>query len=83
MRKLVEIGENTSRKIISKKIDDLHKIAKGLLEYETLSAEDISNILSGKEVNRASSNAENTSIDPEINKPIKNQDIKNPRPNET
>ena len=83
VRILVEIGENTSRKIISKKIDDLHKIAKGLLEYETLSAEDISNILSGKEVNRANTNAENTSIDPEINKPIKNQDIKNPRPNET
>ena len=83
VRKLVEIGENTSRKIISKKIDDLHKIAKGLLEYETLSAEDISNILSGKEVNRANTNAENTSIDPEINKPIKNRDIKNPRPNET
>ena len=83
VRKLVEIGENTSRKIISKKIDDLHKIAKGLLEYETLSAEDISNILSGKEVNRTNTNTENTSIDPEINKPIKNQDIKNPRPNET
>jgi len=83
VRKLVEIGENTSRKIISKKIDDLHKIAKGLLEYETLSAEDISNILSGKEVNKANTNVENTSIDPEINKPIKNQDIKNPRPNET
>jgi len=83
VRKLVEIGENTSRKIISKKIDDLHKIAKGLLEYETLSAEDISNILSGKEVNKANTNVENTSIDPQINKPIKNQDIKNPRPNET
>ena len=83
VRKLVEIGENTSRKIISKKIDDLHKIAKGLLEYETLSAEDISNILSGKEVNRTNTNTENTSINPEINKPIKNQDIKNPRPNET
>ena len=83
VRKLVEIGEDTSRKIISKKIDDLHKIAKGLLEYETLSAEDIGNILSGKEVNRANTNTENTSIDPEINKPIKNQDIKNPRPNET
>jgi cell division protease FtsH len=83
VRKLVEIGEDTSRKIISKKINDLHKIAKGLLEYETLSAEDISNILSGKEVNRANTNTENTSIDPEINKPIKNQDIKNPRPNET
>ena len=83
VRKLVEIGENTSRKIISKKIDDLHKIAKGLLEYETLSAEDISNILSGKEVNRTNTNTENISINPEMNKPIKNQDIKNPRPNET
>ena len=83
VRILVEIGENTSRKIISKKIDDLHKIAKGLLEYETLSAEDISNILSGKEVNRTNTNTENISINPEMNKPIKNQDIKNPRPNET
>ena len=83
VRILVEIGEKTSRKIISKKIDDLHKIAKGLLEYETLSAEDISNILSGKEVNRTNTNTENISINPEMNKPIKNQDIKNPRPNET
>ena len=58
VRKLVETGEETSRKILTKKIDDLHKVAKGLLEYETLSAEDINNILSNKEVIRA-----NTDID--------------------
>ena len=83
VRKLVEIGEETSRKILTKKIDDLHKVAKGLLEYETLSAEDINNILSGKDVNRVNTETKNVSIDPENNKPIKNSDIKNPTPNET
>ncbi len=83
VRKLVEIGEETSRKILTKKIDDLHKVAKGLLEYETLSAEDINNILSGKDVNRVNTETKNVSIDPENNKPIKNSNIKNPTPNET
>ena len=83
VRKLVEIGEETSRKILTKKIDDLHKVAKGLLEYETLSAEDINNILSGKDVNRVNTETKNVTIDPENNKPIKNSDIKNPTPNET
>ena len=83
VRKLVEIGEETSRKILTKKIDDLHKVAKGLLEYETLSAEDINNILSGKAVSRVNTETKNVTIDPENNKPIKNSDIKNPTPNET
>ena len=83
VRKLVEIGEETSRKILTKKIDDLHKIAKGLLEYETLSAEDIINILAGKDVSRVNADTKNVSIDSENNKSIKNTDIKNPTPNET
>ena len=83
VRKLVEIGEETSRKILTKKIDDLHKVAEGLLEYETLSAEDIDNILAGKAVSRVNTETKNVTIDPENNKPIKNSDIKNPTPNET
>jgi cell division protease FtsH len=87
VRKLVEIGEETSRKILTKKIDDLHKVAKGLLEYETLSAEDINNILSNKEVIRANTDidtdTDNISIDPKNNKPINSNGIKNPTPNET
>ena len=58
-------------------------MAKGLLEYETLSAEDINNILSGKAVSRVNTETKNVTIDPENNKPIKNSDIKNPTPNET
>jgi len=83
VRKIVEIGEETSRKILTKKIDDLHKIAKGLLEYETLTAEDISNILNDKEVNRTNTNTENISMDSEKNQSIKKNDANNPRPHET
>ena len=84
VRKLVETGEETSRKILTKKIDDLHKVAKGLLEYETLSAEDINNILTDKEVIRANidTDTDNISIDPKSKSPINNNDIKNPTPNE-
>ena len=86
VRKLVETGEETSRKILTKKIDDLHKVAKGLLEYETLSAEDINNILTGKEVIRANidtdTDTDNISIDPKSKSPTNNNDIKNPTPNE-
>ncbi len=83
VRKIVEIGEKTSRNILTKKINDLHKIAKGLLEYETLTAEDISNILNDKEVNRTNTNTENISIDSEKNQSIKKNDTNNPRPHET
>ena len=32
------------RKVLTEKIDDLHKIAKALLTYETLTGEEIENI---------------------------------------
>ncbi len=83
VRKIVEIGEETARKILTKKINDLHKIAKGLLEYETLTAEDISNILNDKEVNRTNTNTENISIGSKKNQSIKKNDTNNPRPHET
>jgi len=83
VRKIVEIGEKTSRNILTKKINDLHKIAKGLLEYETLTAEDISNILNDKEVNRTNTNTENISLGSKKNQSIKKNDTNNPRPHET
>ena len=47
---IVENGEKTARTIIEKYIDDLHIISKGLLEHETLSAEEIDLLLQGKKV---------------------------------
>jgi cell division protease FtsH len=58
VKKIVESGYARAKKILADKVDDLHKIAKALLTYETLSGEEIKKIvfeniypkrLSGKE----------------------------------
>ncbi|MEC9367278.1 MAG: ATP-dependent zinc metalloprotease FtsH [Pseudomonadota bacterium] len=45
---VVDEGYATAKKIITKHVDQLHVIAKGLLEYETLSGDEIKNLLNGK-----------------------------------
>jgi cell division protease FtsH len=45
IRKLVDEGYNAATKILTEKIDDLHKIAKALITYETLTGEEIENII--------------------------------------
>jgi cell division protease FtsH len=50
VRSLVQKGESTARKIITSKIKDLHKITEGLLEFETLTALEIKDILKGKKI---------------------------------
>ncbi|MBF96772.1 MAG: cell division protein FtsH [Pelagibacterales bacterium] len=52
IKRLVVNGETNARKIISANIKDLHIIAKGLLEYETLTADDINLLLKGKKPKR-------------------------------
>jgi cell division protease FtsH len=48
IHRIVDEAFEEARKIISGNIDDLHTIARGLLEYETLSGEEIKNLLKGK-----------------------------------
>ena len=45
IRKLVDEGYNHAKKILTEKIEDLHKIAKALLTYETLTGEEIEDII--------------------------------------
>ena len=45
IKKIVDDGYQKAKKILSDKIDDLHKLAKALLVYETLSGEEIKNLL--------------------------------------
>ena len=45
IRKLVDEGYNKARQILTEKIDDLHKIAKALLVYETLSGDEIRDLI--------------------------------------
>ncbi|MBT6117291.1 MAG: ATP-dependent metallopeptidase FtsH/Yme1/Tma family protein [Rhodospirillaceae bacterium] len=52
VKRLVELGEAKAREIITENIDDLHTIATGLLEYETLSNADIQALLRGEGIHR-------------------------------
>ncbi len=48
VRKLVEEGLDEARKILTAKRADLETLAKGLLEYETLSGDEIKDLINGK-----------------------------------
>ena len=52
VRFLAEEADKLCRKILQDNIEELHIVAKGLLEYETLTADDISLLLKGKKPKR-------------------------------
>ncbi len=47
IRRIVDEAENKCRKVLTKNIEELHIVAKGLLEYETLSGDEIKDLLKG------------------------------------
>ena len=54
VRRLVEDGYKEATRILTEKRDDLETLSKGLLEYETLSGDEIKDLLDGKKPNRES-----------------------------
>ena len=70
IRKIVEEGEKKATNILTKNIGDLHKIAKGLLEYETLTADDVKNVLSGNKLEKNESEFSDSNTD------LKNKETK-------
>ena len=45
IRKIGDKGYERAKKVLTEKIDDLHKLAKALLTYETLTGEEIENLV--------------------------------------
>ena len=45
IRKLVEKGYERAKKVLTEKIEDLHKLAKALLKYETLTGAEIEDLI--------------------------------------
>ena len=45
VKKIVEAGYDRARKVLTEKIDDLHKLAKALLVYETLTGDEIRDLM--------------------------------------
>ncbi len=52
VRKIVDEGYQRAKSILTEKIDDLHRLAQGLLEYETLTGSDIKRVLAGEKLGR-------------------------------
>jgi cell division protease FtsH len=52
IRRLIEQGEGLARKLLTERLDDLHKVSEALLEFETLSGEEVKAILRGEQVVR-------------------------------
>jgi cell division protease FtsH len=52
VRRLVQQGLDEARRILSERINDLHLVAKALLEYETLSGDEIIGVMKGEQPNR-------------------------------
>jgi len=64
VRCLAEEAENNCRKILQDNIEELHTVAKGLLEYETLSGDEIKDLIKGIKPTR-------DDFDNDLNKPEK------------
>ncbi len=47
IRAMIQAGEATARKILTEKMDQLHAVAKALLDFETLSGEDVKRVMEG------------------------------------
>jgi len=52
VRRLIEDGEQTARRVLTERLADLHVVAKALLELETLSGEEVKALLRGEKINR-------------------------------
>jgi cell division protease FtsH len=52
IRRLIEDGEQTARRVLLEKKTEYEAIAQALLEYETLTGEELRNIMEGKDINR-------------------------------
>ncbi len=48
VRRLVDEGEQKARTVLTEHLDDLHTLANALLEYETLSGQEVKDLLNGK-----------------------------------
>ncbi|MBL8831839.1 MAG: AAA family ATPase, partial [Rhodospirillales bacterium] len=52
VRRIIETAEARARELLTKGVDDLHKLAKALLEFETLSGDEVKALLRGEPIVR-------------------------------
>jgi len=52
VRRIIEEGEQNARTILTEHIEELHRIAQALLEYETLSGDEVRAVIRGEDIDR-------------------------------
>ncbi|EKE44443.1 ATP-dependent metalloprotease FtsH [Oceaniovalibus guishaninsula JLT2003] len=52
VRQIIDEGYNTAKRILTEKRDDLERLAQGLLEYETLTGNEIQKVIAGEPLSR-------------------------------
>jgi len=52
IKRLVEGGLDRAKKVLTEHVDQLHSLALALLEYETLTGEEIKRVIAGEEIGR-------------------------------
>jgi cell division protease FtsH len=57
VRRLIEEAEQTARKVLTDNLDELHRLAEALLEYETLSGEESKRVIKGEDIGRDQGNS--------------------------
>ncbi len=89
VRRIVDEGYATARRILTEKMDDLHRLAQGLLEYETLTGPEIQRVINGEALNRgddlddappSGGNAPSVTAIPKTTKPRKSDGGMEPEP---
>jgi cell division protease FtsH len=80
IRSLIDGAEAEARRILTEFNDELEIITKGLLEYETLSAEEVDNLLKGKPIDRSDSDESDSSDRPRSSVPTSGSANKKDRP---
>ena len=60
VRRLVEEGESTARKVLTDNLHELHLLAEALLEYETLSGEESKRAIAGEDIGRDDAGSKKT-----------------------
>jgi cell division protease FtsH len=52
VRRIVEAGEGKCREILSANLEALHRVAKALVEFETLTGEEVRSLMKGEDIRR-------------------------------
>jgi cell division protease FtsH len=79
VKRLVDTGFTEARRILTEKAEDLERMAQALLEYETLTGEEISKVLRGEKLDRPE-DAPSPKMPPSPSLPVIDDDEEDHRP---